>query len=344
MYRNQAVSFYQRVNKLPGFRPGFFLGGNMETKTWQKRSVIAVIATICGLLWGSAFPVLKISYLELQMAPDDIYAKMVFAGIRFLMAGSMILIYSRIRHKKILLSEMKGYWSAVIGMGILGTTLQYFFFYNGLAHTSGVTSAIMVGLGTFLVAIFAHFYYPDDALNKRKIAGLTLGMIGVAAVALLKGPLEFEMQWNGEGFLLIAVTVSSVAAIYGKELGKRMNILVMTGSQMCIGAMILLVGGLSGIQGGSIQWTAFGFVLLIYASLLSAIAFGLWYTLLVFNKAGEISLYKFLIPIFGSLLSAIFLGEIFTAVHGIALILVVAGIWMVNGNGAKRRMTDETSA
>lgn len=306
--------------------------------------MIAVIATICGLLWGSAFPVLKISYLELQMAPDDIYAKMVFAGIRFFLAGCMILLYSHFRHKKSILSEMKGFVPAILGMGVIGTTLQYFFFYNGLARTPGVTSSIIVGMGTFLVAIFAHFYYPDDTLNKRKLAGLTLGMIGVAAVALLKGPLELHMQWNGEGFVLAAVTLGSIASIYGKELGKRMNTLVMTGSQMCIGAMILLIGGLSGIQAGGIQWTALGIVLLLYAALLSAVAFGLWYTLLVFNKAGEVSLYKFLIPIFGSLLSAIFLGETFTVVHGIALILVVTGIWMVNGNGSKRRMTDETSA
>jgi drug/metabolite transporter (DMT)-like permease len=316
----------------------------MEAKIWQKRSIIALVATICGLLWGSAFPVLKISYQELQMAPDDIYAKMVFAGVRFFLAGVMILVFTRIRHNSSLLSEIKGFKKAIFGMGIIGTTLQYFFFYNGLAHTTGVTSSIIVGLGTFLVAIMAHFYYPDDGLTKRKIAGLTLGMIGVASVALLKGPLEFHIQWNGEGFLLISVTVSSIAAIYGKELGKKMNILVMTGSQMCVGAAILLVGGLMGIQAASIQWTALGLGLLLYASLLSAVAFGLWYTLLVFNKAGEISLYKFLIPIFGSVLSAIFLKEQFTYIHGGALILVVLGIWMVNGNGMKGRVRDETSA
>ena len=316
----------------------------MDTKFWQKRSVIAGVATLCGLLWGSAFPVLKISYQELQMAPDDIYAKMFFAGVRFFLAGVMILVFTRIRHKKSILTEIKGFKKAIAGMGILGTTLQYFFFYNGLARTPGVTSSIMIGFGTFLVAILAHFYYPDDSLNKRKIAGLTLGMIGVAAVALLKGPLEFNMQWNGEGFVLMAVTTSSFAAIYGKELGKKMNTLIMTGTQMCFGASILLVVGLMGIQAGSIQWTAFGLGLLLYASLLSAVAFGLWYTLLVFNKAGEISLYKFLIPIFGSVLSAIFLKEQFTYIHGGALILVVLGIWMVNGNGAKRRMTDGTNS
>lgn len=314
----------------------------MKSQTWQKQSVIALVATICGLLWGSAFPVLKISYMELNMAPEDVFAKMVFAGIRFFLAGAMILVYTRVRHGNRILSALKGYWKAVVGMGLLNTTLQYFFFYNGLARTSGVTSSIIVGFGTFLVAIMAHFYYPDDTLTPRKMTGLILGMIGVGAVALMKGPLTFSLQWNGEGFLLIAVTTGSIAAIYGKELGKRMNTLVMTGSQMCIGAVLLLAGGLSGIQPGSIQWTGFGIGLMLYAAFLSAVAFGLWYTLLVFNKAGEVSLYKFLIPVFGSLLSAIFLGESFTLIHGTALILVVLGIWMVNGNGAKRGNIDGT--
>jgi drug/metabolite transporter (DMT)-like permease len=139
----------------------------------------------------------------------------------------------------------------------------------------------------------------------------------------------------------MANTIASVAAIYGKELGKRMNILVMTGSQMCLGAAILLVGGLSGMAPGSIQWTGLGLGLLVYAACLSAVAFGLWYTLLVFNKAGEVSLYKFLIPLFGSILSAFFLGEAFSGIHVMALALVVAGIWLVNGNGAKRRAVNE---
>lgn len=312
----------------------------MKSETWQKQSVIALVATICGLLWGSAFPVLKISYAELNMATEDVFAKMVFAGTRFFLAGAFILIFYRARHRKKIFPELKGFMKHVLFMGIMGTTLQYFFFYNGLARTSGVTSSIMVGMGTFIVALMAHFYYPDDRLTRRKISGLVLGMMGVGAVALMKGPLDFAMQWNGEGFLLIANTVASVAAIYGKELGKRMNILVMTGSQMCMGAAILLAGGLSGLQPGSIQWTGLGIVLLLYAALLSAIAFGLWYTLLVFNKAGEVSLFKFLIPLFGSLLSAIFLGESFTLIHGFALILVVMGIWLVNGNGRKRGRID----
>jgi hypothetical protein len=43
----------------------------------------AVTAIICSILWGSAFPVLKIAYEEMAIAPDDVSAKLVFAGLRF---------------------------------------------------------------------------------------------------------------------------------------------------------------------------------------------------------------------------------------------------------------------
>lgn len=58
----------------------------------HKWSVIG-IAVFCSILWGSAFPVLKISYEELQMAPGDIAAKIVFAGGRFLLAGLIVLLF-----------------------------------------------------------------------------------------------------------------------------------------------------------------------------------------------------------------------------------------------------------
>ena len=38
---------------------------------------VIVIALFCAVLWGSAFPVLKVSYAELGMAPDDRYAIIV---------------------------------------------------------------------------------------------------------------------------------------------------------------------------------------------------------------------------------------------------------------------------
>ena len=60
---------------------------------FQKKWAIISIAIFCSLLWGSAFPILKISNAELQMPEDSPVAQMVFAGIRFLIAGLIILIF-----------------------------------------------------------------------------------------------------------------------------------------------------------------------------------------------------------------------------------------------------------
>ena len=64
---------------------------------------------------------------------------------------------------------------------------------------------------------------------------------------------------------------------------------------------------------------------------LSAAAFSLWYYLLKYNKAGEITLYRFVIPVSGAVLSALVLpGESLSPAALVALALVAFGIAAVN--------------
>ena len=59
----------------------------------------------------------------------------------------------------------------LIRLGLLQTTLQYFF-YIGLANTSSVKSSILNSLGTFFIVVVSHFLYQDDRLNLNKTIGL----------------------------------------------------------------------------------------------------------------------------------------------------------------------------
>ena len=52
-------------------------------KLFTKKYYVAIIAIFCSILWGSAFPVLKVSYKEIGLSSDDLYGKVVFAGMRF---------------------------------------------------------------------------------------------------------------------------------------------------------------------------------------------------------------------------------------------------------------------
>lgn len=49
------------------------------TKTW----VVAALASVCCMLWGSAIPVIKTGYRLLSLDSADTASQIVFAGIRF---------------------------------------------------------------------------------------------------------------------------------------------------------------------------------------------------------------------------------------------------------------------
>src|SRR5699024_10849794 len=168
---------------------------NILMKEWG----MVCIAIFCSILWGTAFPVLKVSYIELQMATEDTIAKIVFAGMRFLMAGLILLVGLFIANKKAL-KVTKRQVTVLIIFGIVQTALQYFFFYNGLAKTSGMQGAILVSSGTFFTVLLAHFFYVNDRMNWQKTVGLVAVFTGII-VANWGQEFQLSFQLTGEGYI-----------------------------------------------------------------------------------------------------------------------------------------------
>lgn len=300
---------------------------NKEIFTDKK--FVAVIATLCCLLWGSAYPAVKSGYILFDISAGDIPSKIVFAGYRFTAAGIVLLVIAQ-RYGKNVFKLSKKNISNLLLLGIVQTTLQYIFFYIGIANTTGVKSSIMNSTVTFFSVILAHYIYINDKLNMQKIAGCIAGFIGVIIVNFSGDLLSFSFSFLGEGFLVIAAFVFSVGAIYGKRLTKSMDVMVVTGYSLFMGGIILILIGV--FYGGRVNhFTMASSSLLIYLALLSSAAFSLWNLLLKYNKVSLVSIFNFLTPIFGVILSAVFLGEnIFEYKNIIALILVCLGICMVN--------------
>ncbi|WP_121616301.1 DMT family transporter [Virgibacillus halodenitrificans] len=302
----------------------------------KKKWVVVSIAIFCAILWGSAFPVLKVSYDELQMAPNDTIAKIVFAGWRFLMAGLILLIGMLFVNWRRLLVTRRQFMFLVL-FGIIQTALQYYFFYNGLGKVSGMQGAILVSSGTFFTVILAHFFYHNDRLNWKKAIGLVAGFGGVI-VANWGSELQLSFQLTGEGYMILAALTGAIGTIMAKELAVGIHPFALTGWQLTIGAALLLVIGLPRLDEGAITFTPLGYGLLIYSALLSAAAFALWYSILKYNKAGEISMFKFITPVSGAVLSAMFVpGERLNLFIIGALFLVAVGIIAVNYKGRAAR-------
>ncbi|GAA0499850.1 DMT family transporter [Salinibacillus aidingensis] len=308
----------------------------------NKWSVIA-IAVFCSILWGSAFPVLKISYVEMQMAADDIIAKIVFAGMRFLLAGLIVLLFLVFMNPSSILVSRKHFMILLI-LGIVQTALQYFFFYNGLAKVSGMQGAILSSSGTFFTVLLAHFYYKNDRLSWKKVVGLLAGFSGIV-IANWGQEFQLSFQWDGEGFMILSGVTSAIATIMAKELATGIHPIAVTGWQLSLGSILMLLVGVPQLAEGAIVFTTFGWGLLIYSAFLSAIAFTLWYSLLKYNNAGIISMYKFIVPVAGTLLSSIFIPEeqlnIFIL---LAIAMVALGIIIVNFKGREKAHLQQNEA
>ena len=299
---------------------------------WTNKYFVVLMAIIACVLWGSAFPVLKVTYAELQLGADDISSRLLLAGGRFLLASLMLFALLGLGFKQRITVE-KSWLGPLFILGLFQTGLQYFFFYNGLAHTSGIKGAIINSFGNFFVVLFAHFLYKNDRLNFGKVIGLITGFAGIILVNWQPGTkgISWDLSFQGEGFLILSGLASTIGTFRAKKLASQVNPIVINAYQFLFGSLMLLLASIPGLFKINLTPTPLFWALFVYSAFLSAAAFSIWYTLLKYNKAGEITLYRFIIPVSGAILSALFLpGERLTFSVVIALLLVAFGIGAVN--------------
>ena len=303
--------------------------GSLQAETFFRKPInIFLIAVLCTLLWGSAFPGVKLGYELLHIGTDDLFSKILFAGCRFGLAGIFTLAFTMVSARRIILPS-KSSIGGITLLGLVQTTLQYIFFYIGLSYTTGVKGSILNATSTFMIVILAHFAYKNDRITVKKAVGCLLGFAGVVLVNLGGGGFE-GFSFLGEGCVLLSALTFAFGSLISKKVASKGEPAMITGYQLLIGGVVLVLIGLAG--GGHISIDSVeALALFLYLALLSSVAFALWTALLKYNPVGKISIYNFLTPVFGSILSVIFLQEqAFDLKIILALLFACAGIVLVN--------------
>lgn len=305
--------------------------------TSKKLTHVILPAIFCNMLWGSAYPGIKLGYEAFNVVSTA--QKLLFAGIRFLIAGTIALLVSIPIQKKIPKMTAKS-TPLILATALIYTALQYVFFYIGLSNTSGTNGSIVNSTTTFIAVILSHFVYKNDKITMPKLTGTAIGFCGVLTVCLSGGAGGFS--FTGEGFILIAALCFVVGSMISKRASQNSDAFTVTGYNLLIGGAVLTVVGIA--SGGRLaSVTPSGVMNLLYLALLSSAAFTIWTLILKNNSVSSISIYNFIIPIFGSLLSAVFLGEnIFNIKYLIALVLVSSGIIIVNKSTSKAQLPNNS--
>lgn len=292
----------------------------------EKRWAI-IFSLMAMLLWGSAIPLIKLTYLHAGILPDDPGGKIFIAGIRFFMAGLLTYIYFFLFNKE-KVERDKINFKFIIILALIQTTLQYSTYYIGLSNTLGSLAAVIQASNAFITVIISVILIADEKLTGRKLAALIIGSLGLIIINL-KDRGSFHFKLTGEGFILIATTLNALASVLIRKYGRDQNSFLMTGTQFLLGATpLIIIGALT--HRSLVNFDLKLFLMLSYGAFISATSFTIWTSVLQAHSASEFGVYKLFIPIFGTILSVLFLGEELTIYIILGLIFVLLGAVVLN--------------
>lgn len=291
--------------------------------------VITLCALLCCALWGSATPAIKTAS-ALLIPVSGVPSTILFAGIRFFMAGIITITIYSVARKRFLVFKKQNL-PKVLTVASFQTVIQYIFFYVGLTNTSGVKGTIASGSSAFFCVLIASLIFRQEKLTAKKIIACILGLAGIIIINT-KG-LELTMNFMGDGFVILSTVAYSFSSVFMKKFSKHEDPVILSGYQFIFGGAFMIVLGLA--LGGKVSLESpKGVIILIYLAFLSAIAYALWGMLLKHNPVSKVTVFSFTTPIFGTILSLLLLKNEASGVNPInliiTLVLVSGGILLLN--------------
>src|SRR5699024_4189506 len=134
---------------------------------------------------------------------------------------------------------------------------------------------------------------------------------------------QLNFHFTEDGIMILAGLMRDIGAIMVKEMAVGIHPFALNGWQLEIGSVLMLLIVVPLLKPDANSFTSIGRSLLVYAAILSAVAFALWYSILKYNKAGEVSIYKFVTPVSGTILYAMFIPEEHLTVFIIGALVLV---------------------
>ena len=299
----------------------------MKISLKDNKITACAAAVFCTLIWGTAFPFIKLGYSAFSVESGDIGSTLLFAGLRFSLAGILVICFLCAKSSRLALPK-KDELLPILLLGTVQTTGQYLFTYCGIGYTTGANTSIITACASFITVLAAPLFFKNDRLTLLKLIGCALGFGGVLVINGCGG---FALSTLFGDILIFCSTVFAAGGnLIAKGVTKGRNPVSITGYQLLLGGSLLTALGL--ISGGRLDLlNAQGVLILLWLAVVSAAAFSLWTALLKHHPAGKIAVFNLLVPVFGTVLSGLMLGEqVWRFETLLSLILISAGIISVN--------------
>ena len=254
-----------------------------------------------------------------------------FVAIRMAIAALLLFIAIAFLRKSQPITKAIFLPSTLIGLTLHGAYLGGCFFAVSRGLPAGIT-ALIVSLQPVLVSIFAAKYL-NEPLDKRAIAGLMLGLIGLFVVVIPR------INMTGANSISVISIAACVVGLLGgtsgtilqKKYGGAIPTLAGTSIQYAATALVLLTLALI-FEQPKIEWTPKFIGALAW--LVIALSFGailLLFFLLSHGSAASVSSLYYLVPAATAVEAYFFFDEHVSVVSVLGTVITVIGVWLVVG-------------
>lgn len=281
---------------------------------------MAIMVVLCAA-WGLQQVAIKVA--NAGVSP------LMQGGIRSIGAVLLVWLWAAVRGLRLFERD------ASLPLGLLAGLLfagEFAFIYAGLQYTAASRSVIFLYTAPFMVAVGAHFFLPGERLRKVQAAGLACAFAGIliAYGDSLRLPTRSELVGDSLVFVGAVLWAATTLVIKGSRLA-RLSATKTLFYQLAVSAAALPLASLALGEPGLMRVDAAIAASLLYQTAVVAfVSYLAWFWLVMRYPAGRLSAFSFLTPLFGVLAGALLLDEPISAALMAALVLVAAGIYLVN--------------
>ncbi len=286
------------------------------------KTKIYIAYALLSIIWGTTWLALKVSLNE-GMVPS--YA----VGIRFLFSGIIFWLIMFFRREKIPFNKRA--ISLYLQFGFLNFGISYTLTYWGTQFIYSNLASILWASFPIITSLMAHFYLPNERLNRKKIISLALGIAGTVIIISHSGNLGGKNVSMGIVVILIAIIVASWPNAYLKKYKSEVNTFQLNAMSQTIGGIFLLCIAIFTEPGHAMIWTKTNLIATVYLIIFgSVITFSLYFWLFSYLSLTQITYVTFFPPIIAIIIGWIFLDEQLSFMIIIGASLIILGALLVN--------------
>lgn len=295
----------------------------MNQRIRPGASAFALMVTLCAV-WGLQQIAVKIAIAGIS--------PILQGGLRSVFAAVLLLVWIYWRKQSVLARD------GSLRPGLLaGTlfTLEFVFIYVGLSYTNASRMVVFLYTAPCFTVLGLHLWVAGERLAWPRLLGVGLAFAGIA-LAFADG-WAHGGHWIGDlcGVLAALFWAATTVLIRATSLARISAAKVLLYQLVTSAALMLPLSALVGETGVTALTPAVIMAMAYQAVIVAFASFLIWFWLLTRYLASRLTVFSFLTPLFGVGFGVLLLDERLSVTFGVAALLVVAGIVLVNAPARK---------